>query len=172
MRTHFTEGKRRSRAGGDSAVPPSALVVQPEVGGGTWGEPRPPGGSPRPGRSGAPCCPLPGPRHPRLPLSEWRPPPRHPAPIHGIPHPLTVSVPPRPAALAKNSPRPGPRPSRLLQPLEMDWAGGRSARPRLQNRPSPRLRGLGPQCHETKRRGSWPSPTVHGPVLTQPQLPQ
>lgn len=75
----FTGGNPGSRVGRDFSVSPSALSMQPELGGETWGQLRTPEGGPRPeaGMSGASWSPLPGLRNPPAPQSgvlahSWR----------------------------------------------------------------------------------------------------
>lgn len=128
--------------------------MQPEVGGGTSGQPRS-AGSPISQVSGTPA-----PSHPSGVMSTPSS-PRHPPPFTALPPPSSIIfLPPRPATLAKNSPGPRPLPSLLLSgPWKWNGWEEKSTQPRPQNRLSPRLCGLGPQCREVRRRGSCPSPT-------------
>lgn len=136
----FYRGENGAQRGEGLTCLTQHMVMQPEVRVGMWGQPRTAGRSLRPicQVSGTPARP-----HPFLPQA-----------------PTSISLPPRPATLAKNSPGPRPLPSLLLSgPWKWNGWEEKSTQPRPQNRRSPRLRGLGPQCREARRRGSCPSPT-------------
>ena len=111
-----------------------------------WGQPR------TAGRSLRPICQVSG--VPPLP-----PPGTH---LHSLPPPSsTISLPPRPATLAKNSPGPRPLPSLLLSgPWKWNGWEEKSTQPRPQNRQSPRLHGLGPQCKKPGGGVPVPAPPV------------
>ena len=118
-----------------------------------WGQPR------TAGRSLRPICQVSG--VPPLP-----PPGTH---LHSLPPPSsTISLPPRPATLAKNSPGPRPLPSLLLSgPWKWNGWEEKSTQPRPQNRQSPRLRGLGPQCKKPGGGVPVPAPPVAPSVRPQ-----
>ena len=96
--------------------------------------------------------------------------PRHPPPFTPSPS-STISLPPRPATLAKNSPGPRPLPSLLLSgPWTWNGWEEKSTQPRPQNRRSP-TPWFGASVQRSQEAGflsqphQWPP--AYGPVLPQ-----